>query len=105
MFAPAAEYSTERLVLQTVGLSHLSLGTVAVNGVVQPLLGHADEDLDGAFIRAGGYQPDGPQWKSNKRLALASAKEQVDELLTCYAFALSEIILHSLTGSVAGHPS
>lgn len=42
---PVGECRQQRATLQTERLAHLTLGTVAVDGVAQPTLGDAHEEL------------------------------------------------------------
>lgn len=73
----------QRKVLQAVGFSDLSFGSVAVNGMVEALFGYRNENFDGwcgFVLRHEVGLVDGPYGKDNNRTAFATLEKAVNLL-------------------------
>ena len=83
------------MLVKAVCFTQLSLGAVAVNGVVKSFLGNTYQDLR---IRSLGLDKDSFNVKSSNGMTAFSNKELVNKLLTDYSFGLVKpFTLHSFT--------
>ena len=92
--ALAREHVVEEMLVEAIGLAHLTLGAVTVYGMLELALRNADEDLDaGARAAPLHLSPNGTNGEDGRRTA-AVEEERVNVALQGEVFGFGKTIVH-----------